>query len=326
MIRITAVRRRVRVDLLLESYMKFGLMISVGIVALFGVILFYSMQGSLDAPTRLTAPETLIAVTLPPDPPALTLPPSAPGDTDAAALYQQALTRYREQETELSQSPPPSDRLEPFLALLEQAAQAERVTPGFLDHSIPVAIDGEPAWGDALESIYLLAMEEADRRHEAGDVDGAVRIARAIWTLGRRAFEDNVRLYNRIQGLRLMGDAIGRLSRWLDPAALDTEALSDVASGLSRVRAAWEPKLRIVVGTDPPIGDLINLARHDQDRTFRVAATLRLGVARFKPGTRSNLRAINKTLDDAQASSDPLLAEAGRWAANLTLEEMKRLR
>lgn len=304
--------------------MKLGLIISAAIVVLFGGLLFYSMQGKLDEPTQRTAPDKLVAVTLPADPPALQV--AEPTGGDAAALYEQAFQFYRAHEAELSQSPPPADPVESLLGLLDAAARMAAVEAGFLDRSIPVAMGVAPVFGDALESICLLALQEADRRAEAQDMRGAVGIATSVWSLGRRAFEHNVRLYNRIQGLQMMDEALVRLMVWAEPAGLSTEGFDALAAALPEIQAAWEPKLRIVAGTDPPIGDLLNLARHDQDRTFRVAAMLRLGVARFNPGSRANLRAINAAIEDGQLDDDELVAAAADWSAALTLDEMKRLR
>jgi len=84
--------------------------------------------------------------------------------------------------------------------------------------------------------------------------------------------------------------------------------------------------VRTIMGTDPHVGDLLNVAKNDEDRTFRIAATLQLGIAKFTDGNPGNRSAINAYLGEAKQSDDPMLAEAAAAADALTLEDFRTLR
>jgi len=95
---------------------------------------------------------------------------------------------------------------------------------------------------------------------------------------------------------------------------------------LKKVADAWVPKVgKILKSLRPQIGDLINIARNDKDLTFRVEATLQLGVVKFNPKTRGNLKAITSAIEDAKASEDPAISAAGNAAEAFTKEEMRKL-
>ena len=76
--------------------------------------------------------------------------------------------------------------------------------------------------------------------------------------------------------------------------------------------------------SSPQIGDLINVARYDQDPTFRIAATIKLGIAKFYAGTSSNRLAIQKAIQEARKDSDPLIREAAKLADTTTKQEARR--
>ncbi len=84
--------------------------------------------------------------------------------------------------------------------------------------------------------------------------------------------------------------------------------------------------MEIVKNLRAHVADTVNIARNDEDLTFRVAATLNLGVLKFSPGSKGNDRLIKQTLDELKNDPNPLVAEAAAKAQAVSREEMNRMR
>lgn len=252
---------------------------------------------------------------------------AAPGDpqADAAAFYEQAIALYAKNSDALPKTRKHDELVDGSCSLLLQAAAAGKIEYGFLDGHIPVTIGAQPDYGDAVENVYEDVIVRAAELYTRGDTAGARDLAIAVWVFGRRLFEDNVLLYHRVVGLDMMESAgsilfeISAKDESLDPAALRAWS-----AAIRKVRDAWQPKLEIIMGIDPHPGDLVNIALNDQDRTFRIEATLRLGIHRYG-ADRGNRRALQRAIDAAIGGIDPMIAEAGRAADKLTLQEKRRL-
>jgi len=181
----------------------------------------------------------------------------------------------------------------------------------------------QPRFGQALEGIAEVALNHAHVLAQQGQVDQANQLNRAVWALGQRAYENNVLMYPRYTGLQLMAMAGQQCFELPDQ---DQAALTQWSLALQTVRDQWEAKLPLIAGVAPHPGDLVNLALHDEDRTFRIAATLQLGIAKFKPGHRGNLRAIQSAIDAGRRDPDPLIVIAAGKADRLTRDQLHRIR
>lgn len=299
--------------------MRIGLLISGLLLVIVAAVFAYTfVQNAADPPTTATSPERLARVTLPGDAVPL-VTPSDP-EADATDLYRRAMGYYRANSVELDMEYPPPDKMAALVDLMLAATQAGQVQDGFLDVQISDDLQAGPNFGDALEGVGLVLLFAAQDRYQAGDKDGAIALSQAVWLLGRRAFEHNTHLYPRITGLTMMQNAGSQLLVWLPP-----EQTVGWERGLRRIDDAWMAKLPIVSGTKPHIGDLTNIARNDQDPTFRLAATLRLGIAKFNPGTSGNLSAINAAIADAKADEDAKVRRAGLIADEATEAEVRRV-
>ncbi len=301
--------------------MKWGLLVALIIVLIIGGIGTLSYLGVADGPSRNTAPDTLKPVKLPAD-----LPPlykSADPGGDANAAYQKLFDFYlANKENFRSENPSPAN-IEKLTDLMIAAKDAGRVTQPFLDDQVPLEPGNPtPKFQDALErgaqlvgthAIDLYSRDQNQRAHDA---------ATAVLALGQRAYENAQRLYPRYQGLIYMEGAAQILAA-NEPENKDAEAWT---SPLRKMLRAWEAKTEVLYVFNPHLGDLVNVAVNDQDLTFRVAATLRLAIAKFKPGHRGNLRAINNAIAKAKASDKPLLQQAGQVAEAFTVEEMRRMK
>jgi hypothetical protein len=291
-------------------------------IVLIGLCVY--LYGRADSPTRLTNDDGLAAQRLPTELPALSSTTNL--NDDAATYYEQAINLYAAQRSALTGTREHDELVAGICELLELAAQAGRVPDGFMDAHIPVKIGAYPDFDDALEEVFTLAIYQSAYRYSHKDPDGARDLALAVWVFGRRMFEHNVRLYNRNTGLDMMESAGSLLyDMSANDPSVDTETLRAWSQAIDEIRRQWQPKLQAILGIDPPIGDLVNIALNDQDRMFRVEATLRLGIHQHSPVGRGNQRAIQDAIQVALRSDDPILAEAARAAEAMTLQEKRRL-
>lgn len=303
--------------------MKLGWIISIAAVLAILVALVVAMIIQPDPPTDATAAEHLVKVKLPDDLPPMFTPRSPAAN--ASAIYRDVIGQYNSRRNMFEQGQDTTSQVESIADLLIKAMYAGIVEQGFLDSFIPVRVGEQPSFGDALEAIAGLSLDEAAARYDRDEQDDAVTLTLAVWALGQRAFTHNTRLYPRYTGLRLMHSAGQQLYAWSDDDAIDHELLLRWAEALDAVQLAWQEKVKLVMSVDPHIGDLLNIAQHDEDKTFRVAATLRLGIIKYAPGHRGNSRAIQRAIDEAMADDDPMIARAGEAADDLTREQMRRL-
>ena len=195
-----------------------------------------------------------------------------------------------------------------------------------MDRHIPVQIGANPDFDEALEEIFSIALYQAAYLYAHEQTDAAKDLTLAVWVMGRRMFEHNTRLYNRNTGLDMMesaGSILFEMSA-TDPG-LDAEAIRAWSVAIDGIRRHWQPKLEMILGIDPPIGDLINIAQNDGDRMFRIEATLRLGIHKHGSIGRGNKRAVRRAIQQALQSDDPVLVEAAKAADAMTLQEKRRL-
>ncbi len=304
--------------------MKLGIIISLVIVlALAGLFVFLNSGGG-DVLTKQTNERTLQQASLPTDLPPL-LTPSRPDD-DAGDLYLRALRLYSRNERKLERDTPDAQLAEEIVELIDQASAAGRVASGFLDRQIPMKTAPLPEFGGALEGIFNLLNTKAQKQFEANDQQGLLHTAQMTHLLGYRLFTHCSRLYNRRVGLDLMDSALTWMKpalQWLDDGASKHKAWVDAVRA---VRDQWEPKIAIVHSVTPHIGDLLNIARNDQDLTFRVAGLLHLGIAKFNPGSVGHKKAIDAALEAASKDADPQIAAAAQAALAFTKEELRKVR
>ena len=281
--------------------------------------------GRSDAPTKLTNANALTELTFGNTLSALATPADQP-DEDAGGYYERAVELYQANREALPKTRAYDDMVEQVCEQLLLASAAGRVADGFMDSHIPTEIGAGPDFDDALEQVFSVALYRAAYLYTHDDPDAARDLTLAVWVLGRRMFEHNLRLYNRNTGLDMMessGSMLFEMSA--TDEGLDGNAIREWSVAIGQIRRHWQPKLEILLGVDPPIGDLVNIAKHDGDRMFRVEGTLRLGIHKHGSIGRGNRRAIERAIRQALQSDDPVLAEAARAADALTLKEKRRL-
>ncbi len=304
--------------------MKLGLVISLIIVLFLGLLGFFAYRGVADPPTDATSSSKLAKMQLPTDLPPLFMPTIPNGD--AARTYNKVLELYHDHRETLTGDVPPTQLIDQLVRLLIEAVQQERVPQGFLDKYIDVRPGATPGFHDALEAIPGLALMRADELYNEGNQPQAVLATRAVWALGQRAYAQNIRLYNRLQGLTIMLDAGDKLLPWtMEMTGKDAPHIRDWMKVVHEIDQVWQAKYELLSSLRPHVGDLLHIARDDKDPSFRVAAILKLGLAKFNPGGRGNRRLIYATIEDAKNHSDSLVAQAGIAAAGMTRQEMRKL-
>lgn len=304
--------------------MKLGIILSLIFVLFLGLLGFFAFRGVSDPPTSATSDSKLMKRKLPSDLSALFVPSIPNGE--ASRTYSKILDLYLDRREDFNADRPSREITGQLVDQLMIGMAQERVKPGFLDEHIPVQPGATPDFHDALELLHVLALLRADEAYEAGNKADAVKIARAVWAFGQRAFQNNVRLYNRLQGLTIMLDAGDKLLPWsTELGTADSESIRSWLAILDEIAQIWQAKYELLASLRPRIGDLLNIARNDQEISFRVAATLKLGLAKFNPGGRGNKRVIDDIIRKAMTHSDPLMVQAGIAANAMTKEQMRKL-
>ncbi len=305
--------------------MKLGVLISMVLVVFLGLLGFFAYWGVADPPTAATSPVHLEKMVLPTDLSPIFIPSAPQGD--AARVYDRVLDLYQDhRDTFMTEDYPPTSLTNAMVSLMIEAMQQEKVKQGFLDDHIPVQPGATPDFQEALEAIPELVLIRADEMYREGNTALAISATRAVWALGQRAFQNNQRLYNRAQGLTIMLDAGEKLLSWISESrAADSDNVRQWMKTIHETDKVWRTKYELTARLRPHIGDLLNIARNDNDISFRVAATLQLGVAKFNPGGRGNRRVILSTIEQAKSSSDPLVVQAGIAAARMTPEQLRKI-
>ena len=300
--------------------MKWGIAASIIILGLFGLLVYNLTHHPVDSPTDRTTGEAIQKQTFPDDLEPL-FEPIEP-DADATSAYRKAVSRVRE----LPEGRSPTRRLKERLAEdLKDAMAAAKVADGLFDEAIPYAPMPQPELGNALARVPDLVLAYARGRYEVGKNAAATEATRAVWAFGYRLFRNSERLYNRRQGLGMLRAATRQLTTMGDRVGLDEKRIERWGSRIQEIHRIWRRKLRLVRSSKPHVGDLLHVAREDGDVTFRIAAILHLGVAKFAPGTPGNEQAIKRTIRQAVESDNPAIARAGKAAEAFTKEQLRRL-
>jgi hypothetical protein len=304
---------------------KLGIFISIAFVLILTVVVIVKVVPHADPPTRATSPDKLEMVTLAEDMPRLYRITDV--SDNAMTHYNAAIEYFQRHRNDLQRSTPSDEHADALADHLIKAMHAGQVPEGFLDQQTPIKVGMGQNTGDlpAVASAVLKVLEDRAKEQTLDEKDRETALA--LFALGERAFRQNVLIGNRQFGLSLMIDGGGYLGAFaLQEQGRTTDDLNATGDAVNEVIDVWMPKLRTIMGTDPHVGDLLNVAKNDEDRTFRIAATLQMGVAKFTDGNPGNRSAINAYLDDAQQSDDRMLAKAAAAADSLTLEEFRTLR
>jgi hypothetical protein len=305
--------------------MKLGIFISIAIVIAFVLILVAANSGAPDAPTADTAPDKLTAVALPAD-----LPVAIPAnDRDATTAYRQAFAAVDEIDRLLKRGSAKDLKVQAALEHLADkmidAASAGAVDEGFLERNMPLKPMARPENEKAIMSLGPLLLPHAVELYQQGNPARALLIAKAAFVFGHRAFAANRQLLPRFYGLALMQMALQLLADDPDQLQGGKDTLQAWTTALREAHNLWEPKVRKILSLDANIGDLLRLARQDQDESFRIAAILRLGMQQHNARTGPNRSAIQDLLADLAQSGNPDESAAAKAAQAYSRDEYRTL-
>ncbi len=304
--------------------MKLGLAISLFVVMFLGLILFLQLRGQADPPTAATtAPGALDKLVLPADLPVIFTPANA--ETDATAIYERAFAFYQENAARFRDESSDMTLVNQLVDLMIEAMNAGKVTPGFIDAKVPLEPGIHLEMANVVTGMGTVVFENADRIRDRDEQRGRQAVL-AAWALGQRAFEDNLIFEHRSAGIGNMMGAATRFMHWQGTFAEDWEKIDRWAEAMTTFSLGWNRKYEMLRHSRPKIGDIIYVARYDQDPTFRIMALQRLGMLKYNPGTEANLRAITSALDECRKSEHPTVSRVAEEAYAFTKEQFQRMR
>lgn len=301
--------------------MKIGIIISLVLVLLVGGIVFMALNTPHDGPSSKTNEKQLALQSFSADLPEL-VPAPKDGPGEAKEIYGKLIEYYNANARQLDGRTPPARMVTSVTRMLTDANDASYQGQGFLDDQVSVVPGANPGFGAALEVLPVVALNQV---LEVDNISQTRNVAYAVWNMGRRAFEKGNNLYVRRQGLNMMqlaGSALYQVNKD-DEEAL--KAFKAWSAAINEIVNVWDGKIQIIQSVKQPIGDLLNIAKNDQDPTFRVAATSWLGVAKFNPRHRGNEKGIARQIEAAKASDDPMIAKAGKAADDFTRDDLRKL-
>jgi hypothetical protein len=302
----------------------------ISIVLLAGMILGLRAIDSLQqisSPTEFgTSAKTLAKIQLPVR--ADTVVPMT-DPRDAGPIYREAINDYLTHRDEYDNREPGETKSPRGVELLVSATTCSGMNL-FAEHPEELlSPDSDKAGLKALEKLATRTLAMNLRQKDPSD---AMRYADAVFALGAKLFNERVTVGELQMGLGLMrGGArairtnatkmkdmarIGAVDEFLRALQIyDNETLTPTLSVLQSV----DPN---IVGQHP--GDLFYVARHADERLWRVAAINGLGRLRFFAGEGGMLgdqRGAVKALGELSKDKDPIVATAAKSAASMTLEQ-----
>ena len=207
-------------------------------------------------------------------------------------------------------------------------AAASTLTASALDAKIPEKRFESPDLKRDLQVLGTSVRKQVDAHIELAEFDQAQAIALSYLNLGKQVFDKNVRLKSRQRGLAMMRSAlstIGRINRArYDDGEIEKDGLRELNdkvmdwnNAIKALEDVWNSKLKPTEGVNaskgiPNISDLIKIAKEDQDPTFRIWASLRLGYALYERGDQGNQKAITAAIEELKLDSNKQVAAAAK--------------
>ena len=312
--------------------MGWGASVAMAIVII-GLVVFFEQSNVPTQPTALTSDTSkLVALAFPVSPTTL-VPMTESGD--AATLYSQAVSEYRQNKTAYDTIKSPEGASLPGVKLVVQATNLSGMT--FATSRAESLINYQPE--DSKEDLLALrdlghATCLAGLYMKLSNPEEAKKLYLATLSLGVKMFNERLTKQQLDIGFRLMSEACDSLQR-LAVGAKDTQLESAVAEfkeGYEKLQTdTINPMMRVITSIDDKVvkknaGDVFMLATKSQERLFRVEAALSLGRMRFKAGRAGDNRGANSMLKRLAEDKDEFVALAAKRALELTAVDVRQLR
>lgn len=253
----------------------------------------------------------------------------ATGKDDATEIYKQIVKLYEDNKDKFNQENPPGALCVQAGDLLIKAMKQGAVAADYLNAATPI----KPRQGPAFQDAFLRASEAAlghvfqlwDRDPDS-HAQRLEQLSRATWALGQQMFEKSHRLPVRAQGLELLkyaGSELFNMSE--DGSQLDRDIRQWIDEFNEFDRDYWRPKVNLVYELTPNVADILRVATMDEDKSFRIEATLALGWLKFTVRTRADDEAIKEAIATLKQDENEHIAKAATAAEALTVEDLKKL-
>ena len=130
----------------------------------------------------------------------------------------------------------------------------------------------------------------------------------------------------RTTGLEIIKAAGTEIFNWSEDGSKLGADIVAWTDGLNKFESNyWIPKSEVVFSLKPNIGDVLNVAMHDQDISWKLEATLALGRLKWNARTTGNKKAILRAIEELKGSQDQLIREAAQIADAFTAEDVRAL-
>lgn len=217
-------------------------------------------------------------------------------------------------------------------------AAASSIPDQAFDARIPEKRFDAPKLQEEIQALLKASSGEIKRLNEERQFDEAQGIALSYLALGEQVFDKNLRLKSRQAGLGMMRSALRELAsitraRYKD-GEIEKEAMDKLNAkimewieAIASFEEPWKSKLKSIDSiANPNTADIIKVAKEDQDLTFRIFGTLRLGYVQYERGDQGNQEEIKQAIEALKGDSEPLVAKAAAEAESIKREEYHELR
>ncbi|MEX2214958.1 MAG: hypothetical protein WD768_12560 [Phycisphaeraceae bacterium] len=267
--------------------------------------------------------------------PARLSPVAEAGSGDASSQFEALLRYYQDNRAAIDPDGTSAEVGEAILDHFISLQQAGAVPARSFDGVTPMLPQAKPDFDAALLNMALAGMKRAAVLHARPNDESkqrAMDAAKALWVLGLTMYEKSKRVPLRTMGMELMRAAGTEIFNWSGDGTELGDAITKWVNAMNKFdEEYWGPK-SAVIGTlrygepdSPTLGDLVNIAQNDEDPTWRVAATLELGRAKYSRRTSQQDRALQGVISSLQSDKDPAVAEAARVAEKYTKSNVRGL-
>lgn len=266
-------------------------------------------------------------------------------ERDAGDLYWQAIKLYQESPEPYDKTQPRyTQRLDelPAIDLLVKATGAKDATI-FL-RKPETLVNYRYPWPelDALFRLGMIANSIAFSFQADGDEEQTKKYAHACFSLGAKLYNERLTHGELDVGIKLMqtaGDTLRTLAKKQGDKAEEQkwQQFGDATSAYYKTKVLELFRVLMSDGLkhiDANAGDVFELARHNEDRMWKVEALLRLGRYKYKATRQGDQIGARRMLDedpvkygyqDWTKSPDPAIRTAATAAKNLTVEEYRQI-
>jgi hypothetical protein len=185
----------------------------------------------------------------------------------------------------------------------------------------------------AFDSIGMISMLKADLLAKAGRTDDAEALLKAVLAFGYHIEQERIRYSETITGVGLQRAASRRLvqlykaTNRADLQQAAQQYLESIQHLQERLEAKASSTTARLQDASPPPAELFWLLDNDQDRMWRIEATLLLGLTQWTAPRSADRNASRERLAMmSEQTADPLLQEAALAAREITPQDVRKVR